>query len=120
MIALTNTERSVAGCPPLRTDDRLRAAARGHSEDMAARQYFSHISPDGKTPWDRAEEAGYGSPSAENIARGYDDPGTVVEAWMNSDGHRDNILNCDSRAIGVGIEIDGARAPYWTQMFGYE
>jgi uncharacterized protein YkwD len=117
---LTNAERAEAGCGPVRPDDRLRDAARGHSEDMAEREYFSHTSPEGETPWDRAAEAGYDTPSAENIAQGFRDAESVVEAWMNSPGHRANILNCDSKATGVGVELDGSGAPYWTQMFGYQ
>ncbi len=117
--ALTNAEREKAGCPALRIDERLRKAARGHSEDMAAQDYFSHDSPDGTTPWDRAEAAGYPDPSGENIARGYPDATSVVEAWMNSAGHRANILNCDSKAIGVGVDLNTENGPYWTEMFGY-
>ena len=117
---LTNAERAGAGCEPVRTDERLRTAARGHSDDMASRQYFSHTSPEGETPWERAEEVGYPSPSAENIAHGYPDAEAVVTAWMASEGHRANILNCGSRAVGVGVTLAGAGAPYWTQMFGSE
>jgi uncharacterized protein YkwD len=116
---LTNTEREKAGCPALHIDERLRRAARGHSEDMAERNYFSHDSPDGNTPWDRAEAVGYPDPSGENIARGYPDARSVVNAWMKSAGHRANILNCDSKAIGVGVELNTEHGPYWTQMFGY-
>ena len=115
----TNAERDKAGCPALRIDERLRQAARGHSEDMAERNYFSHDSPEGTTPWDRAKAAGYRDPSGENIARGYPDASSVVEAWMNSPGHRANILNCDSMAIGVGVDVTADSGPYWTQMFGY-
>jgi uncharacterized protein YkwD len=117
--ALTNAEREKAGCPGLRIDERLRKAARGHSEDMAAQNYFSHDSPDGTTPWDRAKAAGYPDPSGENIARGYPDARSVVEAWMNSAGHRANILNCDSKAVGVGVVLTTENGPYWTEMFGY-
>jgi uncharacterized protein YkwD len=117
--ALTNAEREKAGCPALRIDERLRQAARGHSEDMAAQDYFSHDSPQGTTPWDRAEAAGYPDPSGENIARGYPDARSVVEAWMNSPGHRANILNCDSKAVGVGVALNTENGPYWTEMFGY-
>lgn len=120
VVRLTNEERAKAGCDGLRIDERLRTAARGHSDDMAARQYFSHTSPEGETPWDRAAEVGYPSPSAENIAQGYPDAESVVAAWMASDGHRANILNCRSNAVGVGVTVTGAGAPYWTQMFGYE
>jgi uncharacterized protein YkwD len=119
VVALTNAERDKAGCAPLRNDERLREAARGHSEDMAERNYFAHTSPEGTTPWDRAEDAGYPDPSGENLARGYPDADAVVEAWMDSPGHRANILNCDSKATGVGVELDPGDGPYWTQMFGY-
>jgi len=81
---------------------------------MAARNYFSHDSPDGTTPSDRAEAAGYPDPSGENLARGYPDAGSVIEAWMNSAGHRANILNCDSKAIGAGVGL--RRRLAWTGM----
>src|SRR5690606_19302426 len=92
--ALTNAERRAAGCGEVTTDERLRAAARGHSQDMAANDYFSHTSLDGSTFVDRAQAEGYPSPAAENIAYGYATPADVMEGWMNSDGHRRNILNC--------------------------
>jgi uncharacterized protein YkwD len=85
---------------------------------MAARDYFDHNSPDGKTPWDRIEAAGYDAPAAENIARGQPTPQAVVDAWMNSEGHRANILNCKIKAIGVGVHL-GEGGPWWTQDFGY-
>jgi uncharacterized protein YkwD len=116
VVRLTNVERAKAGCGALRIDARLSAAAQEHSADMATRDYFSHISPDGQTPWDRAREAGYPSPSAENIAMGYPTAAAVVAGWMASDGHRANILNCSSHAVGVGYD---PRGNYWTQLFGY-
>jgi uncharacterized protein YkwD len=115
--ALVNQERAGAGCGRVRTDERLRRAARGHSRDMAARNYFSHDSLDGRSPWDRAEAAGYPQPIGENIAKGQRTPADVVRAWMNSPGHRRNILNCDAKAIGVGLAFDDG-VPVWTQMFG--
>ncbi|MCI0688112.1 MAG: CAP domain-containing protein [Sporichthyaceae bacterium] len=120
VIKLTNAERKKEGCTSsLRTDSRLRTAARKHSADMARRDYFSHESPDGTSPWDRAEAAGYTNPSAENIAHGYPTAKSVVAAWMASSGHRKNILNCDSKAVGVGVYLGGDGGPFWTQMFGY-
>lgn len=116
--ALTNAERRAAGCGEVTTDERLRAAARGHSQDMAANDYFSHTSLDGSTFVDRAQEQGYPSPAAENIAYGYATPADVVAGWMNSDGHRRNILNCSHRTIGVGLAYDANGRPYWTQVFG--
>jgi uncharacterized protein YkwD len=116
VLQLTNAERAKVGCAPLHADSRLAAAAQGHSADMASRGYFAHVTPEGQTPWDRAKAAGYDSPSAENIAMGYRTPADVVAAWMKSDGHRQNILNCASHALGVGFD---PRGYYWTQLFGY-
>jgi len=116
VLRLTNRERAKAGCAPLHADSRLAAAAQGHSADMAARGYFAHVTPEGRTPWDRARAAGYANPSAENIAMGYRTPAEVVAGWMTSPGHRQNILNCSSHALGVGFD---ARGYYWTQLFGY-
>jgi uncharacterized protein YkwD len=115
VVSLTNAERQDAGCDPLRVDDRLTEAAQGHSEDMVSRDYFSHDTPDGVSPAERAQRAGYPSFSGENIAAGQRSAQEVVEAWMNSEGHRRNILNCDSKAIGVGLHD-----LHWTQKFGYE
>ncbi|ACU76833.1 SCP-like extracellular [Catenulispora acidiphila DSM 44928] len=118
VVALTNDQRAAHGCPALRDDSRLRAAAVGHSVDMQARDYFDHNTPDGVTPWTRIGAQGYSDPSAENIAKGQPTPQAVVEAWMNSAGHRANILNCSSKAIGVGVQF-GPGGPWWTQDFGY-
>lgn len=119
VVKLVNKQRADAGCQPLRTDSRLAAAAAEHSEDMAVRDYFDHNTPDGVTPWTRIEDEGYDQPSAENIAAGQPTPDAVVAAWMNSPGHRDNILNCASHAIGVGFYRGGSYGYYWTQDFGY-
>jgi uncharacterized protein YkwD len=119
VIAQTNAERAKNGCPAVHLDTRLRTAARGHSDDMAAKNYFSHYAPDGTGPGDRASAAGYSDWSGENIAYGYPSASAVMTAWMNSDGHRANILNCQSKAIGVGVHLGGKNGPYWTQMFGY-
>lgn len=116
--ALTNAERAAAGCGELRTDERLREAARAHSEDMAANDYFSHTGLDGRSPFERMRDAGYANGAAENIAMGYRTPQAVMEGWMNSEGHRANILNCGLTAIGVGLAYDGSGRPYWTQNFG--
>ena len=114
---LTNIERAKAGCEAVRVDARLAAAAQAHSTDMVDRDYFSHTSPDGEGPGDRAAAAGYLSWSGENIAAGYPTPAAVMQAWMNSPDHRANILNCQSKATGVGYD---ARRNMWTQMFGFE
>jgi uncharacterized protein YkwD len=116
--ALTNQERRAAGCDEVSTDERLRTAARSHSEDMATHDYFSHTGRDGSSFVDRAQAAGYPSPAGENIAYGYATPADVMAGWMNSDGHRRNILNCSHRTIGVGLAYDPNGRPYWTQVFG--
>ena len=113
---LTNVERAKAGCGALRIDARLTTAARLHSQDMVDRGYFSHTSPDGEGPGDRAEAAGYPSWSGENIAAGYPTPTAVVRGWLSSDGHRANILNCSFSRIGVGVAY-GPGGPWWTQDF---
>jgi uncharacterized protein YkwD len=118
-VSLTNAQRAQHGCSALHVDVHLRAAARGHSKDMRVRHYFEHNSPDGATPWDRIKAAGYtqSGTQAENIAMGYPTAQAVVTGWMNSPGHRANILNCSLKAVGIGVEY-GQGGPWWTQDFG--
>lgn len=116
VVSLVNSFRTDAGCGPVTVDDRLTAAAQGHAEDMSERGYFSHDSLDGRTFDQRIRDAGYPSPGAENIARGARTAEQVMQMWMDSDGHRRNILNCDLSAIGVGLDRDGF---YWVQNFGF-
>ncbi|MEO3749818.1 CAP domain-containing protein [Streptomyces sp. B6B3] len=119
VVTLVNEERAEAGCEPLTADTALTGLAADHSRDMAERGYFSHDDPDGRTPWDRAEEAGVDNLGGENIAMGQADAAAVMEAWMNSEGHRANILNCDFRTIGVGVYTGEDGGPWWTQDFGF-
>lgn len=116
VVTLTNAARQDAGCGPLKIDARLTAAAQAHASDMASRDYFEHTSQNGTTFDQRIRNAGYPSPGAENIAKGADTADEVVELWMNSPGHRANILNCDLAAIGVGLDRNGF---YWVQDFGF-
>lgn len=119
VLALVNVERSRAGCGPVSANAALQSAAQGHSDDMAARDYFSHTSPDGSTFADRIRAAGYrGGAIAENIAAGQTSAKDVMRAWMASPGHRANILNCTYRDIGVGYATGGSYGTYWTQTFG--
>ncbi|MFJ2768269.1 CAP domain-containing protein [Streptomyces sp. NPDC087300] len=118
VLTLVNQERAKAGCRPLQADGKLAALAGRFSEDMAERDFFDHTDPDGATPWDRAEKAGISDLGGENIARGQADAQSVMDAWMNSEGHRANILNCDYRTIGVGVHF-GSGGPWWTQDFGF-
>jgi uncharacterized protein YkwD len=119
VLTLVNQERAkVSGCKPLVADSRLTTAARAHSADMAANNYFDHTTPSGVEFGTRIKRAGYRfSTAGENIAMGQRTPAEVMKSWMNSDGHRRNILNCAYRNLGVGLAYGAKRAPYWTQDF---
>ncbi|GAA0480880.1 CAP domain-containing protein [Streptomyces olivaceiscleroticus] len=118
VLTLVNKERVTAGCAPLTADGDLTGLAQSFSEDMARRDFFAHTDPDGATPWDRAKTAGIADLGGENIARGQRTPEAVMESWMNSPGHRANILNCDYRTLGIGIHRSPG-GPWWTQDFGF-
>ncbi|MGK5729136.1 CAP domain-containing protein [Streptomyces sp. URMC 124] len=116
---LTNAERAAAGLRPLAADPRLAAAAQAHSDDMVARDFYAHTSPEGSEPWDRARAAGCPHPGiGENIACGQRSAAEVVRGWMNSPGHRANILKPDFAHIGVGYATGSKAGTYWTQLFG--
>jgi uncharacterized protein YkwD len=116
VVTLTNAERQQAGCGPLKADANITTAAQRHASDMANRDYFEHTTPEGVTFDQRIRNAGYSSPGAENIAKGASTAAQVVQLWMDSPGHRANILNCDLDTIGVGLDSDGF---YWVQDFGF-
>ncbi|MFF5233809.1 CAP domain-containing protein [Dactylosporangium sp. NPDC000521] len=119
VVTLTNNYRKANGCGALRIDTRLVAAARNHSTDMVTNNFFSHTGSNGSTFVQREVAAGYTTgASAENIAWGYRTPQDVVTGWINSEGHRANILNCSSVAVGVGLAYKADGTPYWTQDFG--
>lgn len=106
---------------PLTLDARLHCAARKHSQDMAERDYFDHVNPDGEDPFERMAQAGYTSYAAagENIAAGSDDPALTVQGWLDSDGHCANLMNPQYKHLGVGFyEGAGSLTYYWTQTFG--
>ncbi|MGI9612281.1 MAG: CAP domain-containing protein [Acidimicrobiales bacterium] len=111
-----NAERAGAGCGPVSYNGQLNSAALSHSQDMSANGYFSHTGLNGSQPWDRAVAAGYSySSMGENIAQGYGSADAVMNGWMNSSGHRANILNCSFTEMGLGR---AGNANYWTQLFG--
>lgn len=115
VVRLVNEERAKAGVRPLTEDWELSRVARYKSQDMRDNNYFSHTSPVYGSPFDMIKNFGITYRSAgENIARGQINPQAVVKAWMNSSGHRKNILNASYTKIGVGYVADGR---YWTQMF---
>ncbi|MGW7074777.1 CAP domain-containing protein [Streptomyces sp. NPDC054866] len=119
VLRLTNAERTAAGLRPLSPDPILTVAAQGHSADMIARAFYSHTSPEGGEPWHRASAAGSTHRAiGENIACGQRTPAEVVDGWMNSPGHRANILKPSFTHLGVGFAGGGSAGTYWTQLFG--
>ncbi|MFH8468036.1 CAP domain-containing protein [Streptomyces sp. NPDC017991] len=119
VLALTNAERAAAGLPPLAEDPLLTRAAQEHSADMVARAFYSHTSPDGGEPWHRAAAAGSTRRTiGENIACGQRSPAEVVRGWMDSPGHRANILKPAFTHLGVGFAGGGSAGTYWTQLLG--
>jgi len=115
VVELTNAERAKYGIAALQLDENLSKVARTKSSDMKAKGYFDHNSPTYGSPFDMMKQFGISYRSAgENIAMGQRSPEEVVNAWMNSEGHRKNILNASFTHIGVGYVADGN---YWTQMF---
>ncbi|MBB6445789.1 CAP domain-containing protein [Bacillus benzoevorans] len=115
VIDLTNQQRKQNGLPALQADTKLNSVAQKKSEDMQQKGYFSHTSPTYGSPFDMMRDFGVTYRSAgENIAQGQRTPQEVVQAWMNSEGHRKNILSRDFTHIGVGYDPAGH---HWTQMF---
>jgi len=118
VLALVNKERANNGLRALQMDWELSRVARTKSQDMAAKNYFSHQSPTYGSPFDMMKQFGINYKTAgENIASGQRTPTEVMAAWMNSQGHRANILNKDYTHLGVGYYQGGSYGHMWTQMF---
>ena len=118
VLDLVNAERAKYGLSALTWADDLANIARAHSQDMIRRNYFDHTDPDGRSPFDRLKNAGIRYRyAAENIAYGQKSPAAVMNAWMNSSGHRKNILNANLKEIGVGAVSSSGGTIYWTQLF---
>jgi uncharacterized protein YkwD len=122
VLDLANQERASRGLAPLSLSAELQSAARGYAAAMAGGGFFGHDGPDGSTPGSRIEAAGYRGWTfyAENIAAGQGSPEAVMAAWMNSDGHRKNLLDPRAREIGIGhVFAGGTRfGHFWVQDFG--
>ncbi len=115
VVELVNEQRAKNGLAPLTMNPKLSEVARMKSQDMKDKHYFSHTSPTYGSPFEMMKQFGITYRTAgENIAMGQRTPEEVVNAWMNSEGHRANILNASFTQIGVGYVADGN---YWTQMF---
>lgn len=118
VVELVNAERAKQGLKPLQVDPELAKVARIKSQDMRDKNYFSHQSPTYGSPFEMMKQFGISYRAAgENIAAGQKTPEAVVEAWMNSPGHRANILNANYTHIGVGYVTGGSYGTYWTQLF---
>jgi uncharacterized protein YkwD len=122
ILASVNAQRKKAGVPPLRSNPLLDKAAQRHAQDMLARGYFAHESPANKTVRERAKEADYDWRAiGENIAEGQFSVDEVMRTWMNSPGHRRNILDPAFKELGVGIALGRSGSGYrvlWAQAFG--
>ncbi|MEV6297952.1 CAP domain-containing protein [Actinoplanes sp. NPDC051861] len=120
VVKLTNERRAAAGCPALSVDRNLITASLRQSWYMARTRLFSHVWRDGSTFVTRTRAAGYRQPAGENIAWGYRSVPDVMDAWMESPGHRANILNCGAKSIGTGVAWAADGTPYYTQVFGWK
>ncbi|MDD2377223.1 MAG: CAP domain-containing protein, partial [Bacilli bacterium] len=118
VIRLVNAERSRAGQPTLTENNEVSRVARTKSQDFINNNYFSHNSPTYGSPFEMLRSFGVSyTAAAENIARGQRTAEEVMNTWMNSSGHRANILNSTYNQIGVGVARDNNGTLYWTQMF---
>lgn len=123
VIDLINGERARAGLPPLKPDPRLTDAAANHSIDMAGGDFFAHQGSDGSGPDERVAREGYRwRYVAENIGCGQDSPQRIVASWMDSAGHRENMLSADADDIGVALATrhGGGCEIFWTALFARE
>jgi len=122
MLGRVNAERRTARLSPLRLDPALTAAAQKHADDMLARSFYGHETPEGRTPLHRVKAAGYEPAAvAENVARGQYSVEEVMDGWMDSKVHRVNILGRDYAGIGLGFAHginESGPATYWVQVFG--
>ena len=118
VFALVNKERSNRGLPLLKLNTELSRVARFKSQDMIDKKYFSHTSPTYGSPFDMMQSFGLKfSAGGENIAYGQKTASEVMNSWMNSSGHRANILSQAYTQIGIGVAKTASGTLYWTQMF---
>jgi uncharacterized protein YkwD len=117
LLALTNAERKKAGQPALRPSERLFQAARAHSANMARQEVLAHTL-DGEGPGERIRKAGYRATAwGENCAAGQPTPEEAISSWMNSEGHRKNLLGSQYTEVGLGVAVSSGGTPYYTQVF---
>jgi uncharacterized YkwD family protein len=118
VVELVNKERAAAGLPALKMNTKLAGVAEKKAEDLRDKNYFDHQSPTYGSPFDMMKQFGIKySTAGENIAKGQKTPSEVMNGWMNSPGHRANILNANYTEIGVGYVTDSNGTTYWVQHF---
>lgn len=121
LVSKTNEYRTSKGLPVVQIDEQLTTAAYAKARDMAANNYFEHISPSGKQPWDFIKATGYKySFAGENLAIGFDDLDAAFDAWLKSDSHRTNIVNKNYTQIGIAVAketIEGKEQTVIVQLF---
>ena len=119
VVRLVNVQRASAGLSPVTLNSGLCTVAKSHSEDMGSNGFMSHTGSNGSSPFDRIKAGGISYRAAgENVAAGQSSPEEVMNGWMQSEGHRSNILNPDFKEIGVGYyKTDSGYRHYWTQCF---
>ena len=118
VVDLVNKERAAAGLSPLKANTKLASVAEKKAEDLRDKGYFAHQSPTYGSPFDMMKQFGISYTAAgENIAKGQKTPADVMNGWMNSPGHRANILNSNFTEIGVGYVTDSNGTTYWVQHF---
>lgn len=122
LIQLTNGERNKNGLPPLKENSDLDAAAYAKGQNMFAENYWAHFAPSGKSPWDFIKSSGYNfSYAGENLARNFQNSDDVVNAWMVSPSHRENIVNTHYQDIGIAVvngNLQGEETTLVVQEFG--
>ena len=122
LLEATNQRRAAGNLPTLTLNEQLSAAAANKAVDMFAKGYWSHSSPDGKSPWDFIVSSGYRySVAGENLAKNFSTSGSVVDAWMASASHRDNLLKESYRDVGFAVVngvLNGEETTLVVQMFG--
>ena len=115
LLERTNEVRAEHGLLPLTLDDRACAAAYEHSWDMDLREFFDHVNPDGEGPVDRLARHGVVEPwVGENLARGFASPEDVVQGWMDSPAHRENLLYPGWTHVGIAVHSAPSGGPWWT------
>lgn len=122
MVARVNDYRERENLPPLKAHPNLMRASQGYAEFMASKEHYGHYGSDGSDPDGRAKACGFSEPVGENIAANQSDPKEVVIAWMNSTGHRKNILSKDYRYVGAGFSENSKSKMYkrlWVMNYSW-